>query len=141
MWLENKFTLTQFRDSSLVYHPCNDSSTQTQGQCQPSRSWGLPLNFMPFKSPQSFVRFTLIITQMFLSVSWCAEPMTQLCKVKVRLQGHGILWRGIWLSYRLLSCHFYLKFNRTFCKQTVKTMTRRRVSGSVLFAYVPQKGR
>ena len=39
-------------------------------------------------------------------VSWCAEPMTQLCKLKVKvtLQGHGILLRGIWLSFRLLSC-------------------------------------
>ena len=37
-------------------------------------------------------RFSLSFTQMFLSVSWCAEPMTQLCKLKVNviLQGHEI---------------------------------------------------
>ena len=47
--------------------------------------------------------------------------------------------------------HFYSNFNITFCKQTVETLIRRRRtsdaafcgvwSGSVLFAYVPQKGR
>ena len=33
---------------------------------------------------------------MFLSVSWCAEPMPQLCKLKVKvtLKGHGILLLG-----------------------------------------------
>ena len=41
--------------------------------------------------PQAFVRFSLNITQMFLSVSWCAQPVTQLhiLKVKVTVQGHG----------------------------------------------------
>ena len=67
-----------------------------QSQGHTSRSWDLSMNFMSFKSPQPFVRFSLNITQMFLSMSWCAEPMTQLCKLKVKvtLQGHGILWRG-----------------------------------------------
>ena len=55
-------------------------------------------------SPERFERFSLNFTQMFLSVRRCAEPMTQLCrlKVKVTLQGYGIL--GIKLSFRLLSC-------------------------------------
>ena len=47
---------------------------------------------------------------MFLSVRWCAEPMTQLCKLKdkVTLQGQGILRRCIWLSFVLLSCLTWL---------------------------------
>ena len=44
---------------------------------------GLPLNFVPFKFPQTFVRFSLNVTQMFLSVSWCARPMTTM-----QSQGH-----------------------------------------------------
>ena len=50
-------------------------------------------------SPQPLVRFSLNITQMFFSVSWCAEPMTQLHKLKVTVQGHGI-WgpQGFWGS-------------------------------------------
>ena len=84
----------------------NDSVTQTQGEGHTSRSWDLPLMFVYFKSLQPFVRFSLNITQMFLSVSWCAEPMTQLCKLKVKvtLQGHRLLRRVIWLTFRLLSC-------------------------------------
>ena len=62
----------------------NGSATQTQGQGHTSRSWDLPLNFMSFKSPQPFVRFSLNITHMFLSVSWCAEPMTQTANSKSR---------------------------------------------------------
>ena len=54
----------------------NDLATQTQCQGHTSRSWGLPLNLVSFESPQPFVRFSLNITQMFLSVSWCADPMT-----------------------------------------------------------------
>ena len=43
-------------------------------------------------SPESFGRFSLIVTQMFLSVRRCAEPMTRLhrLKVKVTIQSHGI---------------------------------------------------
>ena len=43
-------------------------------------------------SPEPFEQFSLIFTQMFLSVRRCAEPMTQLCRLKavVTLQGHGI---------------------------------------------------
>ena len=69
----------------------------------------LPLNVVSFKSPQPFVRFSLNITQMFLSVSWCAEPMTRLCKLKVKLDHTSRSWDsavGIWLSFRLLSCLF-----------------------------------
>ena len=45
-------------------------------------------------SPESFRRFSLNVTQMFLSAMWCAEPMTQLRRPKVILQGHGNLRRG-----------------------------------------------
>ena len=31
---------------------------------------------------------------MLFTVSWCVEAMAQLCKVKVTLQGHEIMWRG-----------------------------------------------
>ena len=43
-------------------------------------------------SPELLERFSLNFTQMFLSVSWSAELMTQLHRlnVKVTLQGHGI---------------------------------------------------
>ena len=63
----------------------------TQGLGHTSRSRNSPLNFVSFKFPQPFVRFLLNITQMFLSVSCCAKPVTRLCKLKVKLQGHGIL--------------------------------------------------
>ena len=57
-------------------------------------------------SPEPFEWFSLYFTWMLLSLSWCAESMTQICKLKVKVtpQGHGILRRGIWLSSRLLSC-------------------------------------
>ena len=45
-------------------------------------------------STEPFERFSLLFSQMLFTVSWCVEAMTQLCKVKVTLQGHGILWRG-----------------------------------------------
>ena len=35
--------------------------------------------------PEPFVRFSLNFTQMFLSVKWCAEHMTQLCRLKVKV--------------------------------------------------------
>ena len=73
----------------------NDAATPTQGLGYTSRSGNLPLNCVSFKSPQPCVRFSLNITQIFLSV---------LYKVKVTLQGHRIRRRGIWLSFRLLSC-------------------------------------
>ena len=60
----------------------NNSATQPQGQGHTSSSWNLP--FVPFKFPQPFVRFSLSIYQMFLSVSWCAEPMT----VQIQRQGY-----------------------------------------------------
>ena len=41
-------------------------------------------------SPEPFEQFSLNFTQMFLSVRLCAEPMTQLCKVKVTL--HSRSW-------------------------------------------------
>ena len=43
-------------------------------------------------APEPFQQFSLKFTQMFLSVQQCAEPMTLLrrLKVKVTLQGHVI---------------------------------------------------
>ena len=38
-------------------------------------------------SPEYFERFSLNFTQIFLSVRWCAETMTQLRRLKVTLQG------------------------------------------------------
>ena len=94
----------------------NGSATQTQGLVHTSRSRNLPLNLVSFKSHQPFVRFSLNITQMFLSVSMCrshdsaiknqsqghtsrswdsvAGILLSKIKVKVTLQGHGILRRG-----------------------------------------------
>ena len=48
-------------------------------------------------SPQQFVRFSLTITQMLLSESCCAELMTQLhrLKIKVTIQGHAF-YHWIW---------------------------------------------
>ena len=40
--------------------------------------------------PKLFVRFSLNITPMFLSVSWCAEPMTRLCRLKVKVMGFTV---------------------------------------------------
>ena len=45
---------------------------------------------VPSISPESFEGFSLKFTQMFLSVRWCAEPMTQLPRLKVKGQGQGI---------------------------------------------------
>ena len=66
------------------------------------------LCFVSIKSPQSFIRFSFNITQMFLSVIWCAEPMT----VQTQRQGYTSMScdyaAGIWLSFRLLSfCVFH----------------------------------
>ena len=57
-----------------------------------------PLILVRSISPEPFERFSLNFTKMFLSVRRCAEPMTQLRRlnVKVTLQGHGI--------YPLISC-------------------------------------
>ena len=56
-------------------------------------SLGFTLQFYArFISPEPLKRFSLNFTQMFLLVRQCAEPLTQLriLKVKVTLQGHGI---------------------------------------------------
>ena len=74
----------------------NDLVKQTQGHTL--KASDLPLNFVSAMiSPEPFESFSINFTQMFLSVSWCAEPMTQLCKLKVKvtLQGHGFLQWGI----------------------------------------------
>ena len=89
----------------------NDSAMEFQTQGHTSGSWNLLLNFVSFKPLcQPFVKFSLNNTQMFLSVSWSAEPMTLLRKVKVTLQGHGIPWRGYGCPSNC--CLFSLRFSR-----------------------------
>ena len=59
---------------------------QTQGQGHTLKALDLHLNFVSAMiSLEPFEPFSLNFTQMFLSVSWCAEPMTQLCKLKVKV--------------------------------------------------------
>ena len=41
-------------------------------------------------SPHPVERFSLNFGEMLISVIWCAEPGTQLPRVKVTVQGHGI---------------------------------------------------
>ena len=53
-------------------------------------------------SPESFERFALNLTQMFLSVRWCAEHMTQLPRFKVKVTGQG---QGI---YHLIWCPLHI---------------------------------
>ena len=96
----------------------NNAATQTQGLGHTSRSKNLPLNFVSFKSSQPCVKFSLNITQMFLSV---------LCKVKVTLQGHRILRRGIWLSFILLSCSYW-----ALCLKCSESASMRRVNRNIL---------
>ena len=54
-------------------------------------------------SPEPFERFSLNFTKMFLSVRQCAEPKTQLCrlKVKVTLQDHVICLQFLSTPYLL----------------------------------------
>ena len=95
------------------------SVTQIQGQGHTSKSWNLPLNFVSFKSPQPFVRFSLNITQMFFSVSWCAEPMTRLCKLKVKVDHTSWSWDsavGIWMSF----IYFRIKFPENSFWNTIR---------------------
>ena len=77
--------------SEMVYRT-NDSATQTEGLEYTLRSRNKPLNFVSFKSAQPFVRFSLNISQMFLSVSWCAEPhdLAMQTQVNVTLQGNKV---------------------------------------------------
>ena len=74
--------------SELVCRTHNSSDTRSQ-----FKVIGFALEFrIGSISPQPFERFSLNFIQMFLSVIQCAEFMTQLCRVKVKvtLQGHGI---------------------------------------------------
>ena len=67
-------------------------------------------------SPQPFLRFSLNITQMFLSGSWCAEPMTQLHRLKVTVQGHGFYpcFNYLGISPLSLGCNV-CQYNSYFC--------------------------
>ena len=65
----------------------------TQGQGHTSMLWDLPFNLVPAQYLlDPFERFTINSTQMSLSVRQCAEVMTRVCrlKVKVNFQGHWI---------------------------------------------------
>ena len=63
----------------------HDSDTQIQDQGHTSRSCSnIPLNFVLLHiSPKSFEWFTLNFTQIL--VRQCAEPMAQLCRLKVNV--------------------------------------------------------
>ena len=73
-------------------------ATQTEGHT--SRSCDLPFKLCPLYISWIFEWFSLNFIQMFLSLRRCAELMTQLCrlKVKVTLKGHGIY---LWISWTL----------------------------------------
>ena len=59
-------------------------------------------------SPEPFEGFSLNFTQMFLSVYWRAEPLTQLCKLSQDHTSKSLDSVGeIWLSFRLLSCFIW----------------------------------
>ena len=95
----------------------HDLATQTQGKGHSLRSWDLPLDFVsvPYLlNPLDDFHYSNVP----LSKLVCR---TQLCKVKVTLQGHGILQRGIWLSFRLLSCSIaYLNYQQLKCQFSSK---------------------
>ena len=56
-----------------------------------SKSWDLLLNFVSAPYILNYLLdFHLNITPMFLSVSWCAEPMTRLCRLKVKVMGFTV---------------------------------------------------
>ena len=48
-------------------------------------------------SPKTFDWFSLNVTQIFLSVRRCAEPMTQLRRLKVKVNGQGHVFYPIFL--------------------------------------------
>ena len=79
----------------------NDSATQTRVQGHTSRSWDLPLNFISFKSPQPFVRFSLNITQMFLCELVCRTHDSAM-QTQSHFKVMGFCDGGIWLPFRLL---------------------------------------
>ena len=66
-------------------------------------------------SPLPLEGFSLNVGQMFASVKWCAEPITQLCwlKVKVTIEGHQF---EPWIL-RPLHCHSdcLVKFGSNVC--------------------------
>ena len=62
-----------------------DSALQTQGQCHISRSWDLPFNFVSAPYLLNPLIFIKLLTQMFSSVRRSAGPMTQLCRLKVKV--------------------------------------------------------
>ena len=90
-FLSAPYLLNPLNDYHLTSHKCSSQwagvqSTWSSYLDSRSRSQDLPLNFMS--------------AQMFLSVSWCAEAMTQLhrFKVKVTVQSH---WLYPWVLCRL----------------------------------------
>ena len=97
----------------------NDSATQTQGQGLTSRSWELPLNFVSAPYLLNHLLDFHQTTQMLLSLSWCAKPMTLLgrLKVKVTVQGHGFdswIWCLLHIPWTLfIKLHPNVNFSET----------------------------
>ena len=73
----------------------NDSAMQTQGLGHTSRLKNLPLNFMSFKYPQPFVRFSLNITNVPLGDLVCRIHDSAMQTQSLgHTSGHWILLRG-----------------------------------------------
>ena len=83
----------------------HNSSMPTQGQGHSKRSWVWALNFMFTHSisPEPFERSLLNLGQMFALVGWCAESITQQCRLKVKATIKGNQFEPWILRPRL--CH------------------------------------
>ena len=70
----------------------HDFATQTQGQGHTFKASDLPCNDISWSFWTNFIKLHSKVP-----LSECTEQMTQLCKLKVKvtLQGHGILRWGI----------------------------------------------
>ena len=66
---------------------CRAHDLATQAQGHSSGLWVFTLEFRVRSiSPEPFERFSLNFTQIFLSVSWCANPL--LSAMQTQSQGH-----------------------------------------------------
>ena len=95
---------------------------------------GFTLEFhVRWLSPEPLHQFSINFTQMFLSVRRCAEPMTQLprLKVKVTVQGHGICVHSI--SHQPFEKIFINDpLSEIMCNETTKTNVNQ---GTKIFKY------
>ena len=117
-----------------------------------SRSWShfkviYPSICVHSISPKPFKRFSLNITQMFLSVSRCAEHMTQLPRLKVTGLGQGIYH---WISYPLhiswslwmifIKLHLNITLSETMCwsyDSATQTLGQGRLQGNLIDPSIP----